>query len=325
MRTKERYFYKLKTKKLSQDLVLDIKTKFRDGYTPKEIIELYPNIKFQTIYGILRETTYKQIKVDGFKPIVREYADKYKYGKYSDLDNKMGVYCFYNKITHKKYIGSSKNIYKRIRSHFICCHYNTNNYKSSYNSEFYTDLRTYDFDDWYIYCVEEIKNNDIIYLRKREKYYINYFNTVNDGYNKTFETVNTLDYKNGEDNHNAILTNKEVYEIREDYKNGVKKKDCYQKYLNKMHWGGFTDVWNGRTYKDVHMDVYTDENKNFQKTNVDKSGVDNPRAKLNEQQVKEIRLLYDNGMSISNLCKMFSIGKTAMRGVCKRESYKEVV
>ena len=62
-------------------------------------------------------------------------------------------------------------------------HFNTyNNSKTrTYNFKLYQAMRKYGFDNFEFSIIEECKNDE---LEEKEKYYIELFNTVQDGYNE---------------------------------------------------------------------------------------------------------------------------------------------
>ena len=80
------------------------------------------------------------------------------------------VYCYTNIINNKKYIGQSKDIQRR-------CH--PSNYKGSI--KFYNAIQKYGWDSF----TQEILANDLTRDEANflEEQYIQYFNTVEDGYN----------------------------------------------------------------------------------------------------------------------------------------------
>lgn len=90
-----------------------------------------------------------------------------------------GIYCIYNKINHKRYIGQSTNIYMRR-----CCHlselrgnYHCNNHlQNAYNK-----YGEENFEFFIVELCDDKKLNDY------EKFWIDYYNTFNMdyGYNRT--------------------------------------------------------------------------------------------------------------------------------------------
>lgn len=90
----------------------------------------------------------------------------------------VGIYCIENKINHKKYIGQSKDIHKRMLQHVNDAKNNINK-----NFEFYQDINKYGVDSFNFYVLEEC---DCQLLEEKEMYYIEKYNTVEDGYNNTY-------------------------------------------------------------------------------------------------------------------------------------------
>ena len=87
-----------------------------------------------------------------------------------------GIYCITNKINNKKYIGQSKNIYKRWKQH-------KNKIKSNDNNYLYNAIRLYGLENFSFEIIEECSIDE---LNEREIYYINYFDSYNNGYNSTY-------------------------------------------------------------------------------------------------------------------------------------------
>lgn len=91
----------------------------------------------------------------------------------------IGIYKITNTINNMCYIGQSKNIHKRW-----------NNHKSVYNNEnaheydyyLYRAMRKYGIENFTFDVIEEC---DINSLNDREIYWINYYDSYNNGYNST--------------------------------------------------------------------------------------------------------------------------------------------
>jgi group I intron endonuclease len=88
-----------------------------------------------------------------------------------------GIYCIENIIDNKKYIGKSVNIEKRWEIHkrklFSSVHVNIH-LLNAWNK--------YGETNFIFRIIEECSKNN---LDKKEIFYINYFDTINNGYNKT--------------------------------------------------------------------------------------------------------------------------------------------
>ena len=91
---------------------------------------------------------------------------------------KQGIYCITCAINGKKYIGSTKNIYRRINLHK--CKLNKNDLKHN-NQYFIDDWNKYGYENFDYYVLEYTEKN----LKDKETYYIELYDTINreKGYN----------------------------------------------------------------------------------------------------------------------------------------------
>lgn len=96
------------------------------------------------------------------------------------MSNKIvtGIYCFVNKINHKKYVGQSINVFDRKSQHKY-------RYKidgdSGYNSAFHSALRKYGWDNFSFYILQECLPED---LDRKEIHWIKKMNSLSpNGYN----------------------------------------------------------------------------------------------------------------------------------------------
>ena len=96
------------------------------------------------------------------------------------MSNKIitGIYCFVNKINHKKYVGQSINVFDRKNQHKY-------RYKidgdSGYNSAFHSALRKYGWDNFSFYILQECSPED---LDRKEVHWIKKMNSLSpNGYN----------------------------------------------------------------------------------------------------------------------------------------------
>lgn len=97
------------------------------------------------------------------------------------------IYIIKNKINDKVYIGQTIN---KIETRFI-------NHKMASRIEdtkFYRAIRKYGEDNFYIELLEEV---DINSLNEREQYWINFYDSYNNGYNSTLggDGVQKIDYE----------------------------------------------------------------------------------------------------------------------------------
>ena len=91
----------------------------------------------------------------------------------------IGIYKFQNKINQKVYIGQSINIEKRYNAHIN----RVKNKKSNqYNSVLHQAIRKYGIQNFTFEVIQECSVKD---LDEREKYWIQYYDSFNNGYNCT--------------------------------------------------------------------------------------------------------------------------------------------
>lgn len=90
-----------------------------------------------------------------------------------------GIYKIENNINHNIYIGQSKNIKDRWRSHKSNA-FNQNS--KDYNMVIYQAIRKYGIDAFSFEVLEECSQE---LLNEKEKYWIQYYDSYNSGYNST--------------------------------------------------------------------------------------------------------------------------------------------
>ena len=172
-----------------------------------------------------------------------------------------GIYKITNKINNKCYIGKSINIEERWKYHI-------RNIKSSreFDKPLYRAFRKNGISNFSFEIIEELEKYEDI-ANEREKYWIKYFDCygADKGYNATIggdggQTCSNYRKKYGK------LSEEEVFYIRERYKECKYPKSYIYKYefVNKISERGFSAIWTGQNSKDIHYDVYTEENKKKQ-------------------------------------------------------------
>lgn len=80
------------------------------------------------------------------------------------------IYCYTNNINNKKYIGQSKDIKRRCKP---------SNYKGC--TKFYNAIKKYGIENFSFIILED--NLTLEEANNREEYYIQYYNTIQNGYN----------------------------------------------------------------------------------------------------------------------------------------------
>lgn len=109
------------------------------------------------------------------------------------LIGKSGVYCLVNLKNMKKYIGSSKNLYNRIYSHFFNLKYNKHHSIHLQNS--YNKYKKF----YFTYFILDFCNVDN--LEKNEQYFIDVFNPE---YNKRLDSTRNTGLSPSKETRNKI-------------------------------------------------------------------------------------------------------------------------
>ncbi|OUQ14271.1 hypothetical protein B5E87_03670 [Massilimicrobiota sp. An142] len=170
----------------------------------------------------------------------------------------IGIYMIKNRINSKKYIGQSINIEKRWKDHIKMSHTNIR------NNHLYNALKKYGIENFDFSVLEECTKDE---LNIREKYWINYYQTVdrNKGYNAT-SGGDSHYYLRDESKQKISQTRKELYantNLAEVYSIAMKKKiakdDTYYKQLASQQAQD-----NIRKIKSLNKRAYwsNEENKN---------------------------------------------------------------
>lgn len=184
----------------------------------------------------------------------------------------IGIYKIENLINHKIYIGQSNNLQRREKEHFST----KNRYSSSKIDKAIIEFGPENFS---FEILEECKIEE---LNDRERYWIQYYDSFNFGYNQTKGGQNTYCER-------RKLTTEDVITIRKAYANHENWQVVYQKYSNIISSDGFKHIWQGNRWKNIMPEVYTEENKTYYK----KLGQFQPGCgQLTDEEVIEIRQRY---------------------------------
>ena len=124
----------------------------------------------------------------------------------------------------------------------------------------------------------------------------------------------------------GVLEYDEIIDIRKRYANGEYWKDVYQDYKDKFqNQMSFWNVYNGKNYKLVMPEVFTEENKKIH-SSLKASGSRNPKAKLNIDDVKKIRKMQEDGIKNTEIYKLFpQVTPTTIRDIINYKTWKTLV
>ena len=118
----------------------------------------------------------------------------------------------------------------------------------------------------------------------------------------------------------------EVIDIRQRYANGEYWKTVYEDYkdLYPDKWT-FWNIYNGNRYIYVMPEVFTSENRK-KHSSLARSGSNNGRAKLKEQDVLDIRKKHEEGFSNSEIYKLYpQVTPTSIRDIINGKTWKNLL
>lgn len=210
----------------------------------------------------------------------------------------IGIYKYTNKLNGKSYIGQSICIENRQKQHL---------YDALYRPEKGTGIdvaiNKYGIDNFEFEILEECSENE---LDEKEAYWIEKYNTYYEGYNRTPGGVSLR----GENHPRAILTEQEVWALREAYGNRIKRSIAFKPYLEK----GITErcllkVWSGENWPNVHSDVYTEENREWHKKQVghseDQAGQSSQDRAIKQAEIDAWVIEFQKGKTVHAIAKQY--------------------
>ncbi len=192
----------------------------------------------------------------------------------------IGIY----KITEKKnpnnfYIGQSNDIERRFKEHI---------YKTYEQSRIPFDEEiTKKGKDAFLFEVLEICS--INELNDKERYWIKKLNAVNSGNKNEGGLTDVI----GEHNPKAKLTEQDVIRIRQAYANHERQKDVYEEFKDKISFGYFQNLWQGRSWSHIMPEVFTSKNKEYY-IYQNSQGSNGALAQFTEEEVINLRKRYVN-------------------------------
>lgn len=245
----------------------------------------------------------------------------------------IGIYKFTNLINNKSYIGQSIDIEKRYKEHKRN-HLNPN--YNNYNSKFYRALRKYGFENFSYEIIIECSQEECL---SKEVEYILVYDSYNNGYNSTKggednpsfnqeivekrtkqllenPAINAKLSHKGEENPNALLTEKDVIDIRKRFLNKEDKNSVYEIYKNKIGYSGFDYCWRGKTWSLVMPEV-------FEERIIENRG----GSKLTREDVIDIKTRLKNKENIELIYQDYKnkIGKAGFKKIRLGYTWKDVI
>lgn len=209
-----------------------------------------------------------------------------------------GIYVITNKINNKKYIGKSSDIKKRWE-------YHKQKYESTreWNKTLYKAFRKYGVQNFSFEIIEVLDINYNERCNEREKFWISYYDSYNNGYNETEGGDGGVTVKDPRASYGK-LTREEVIYLRKRYLE-CKYPASYiweNEFKNKITKRGFQAIWIGQKAQDIMPEVFTQKNREKQiRLSREHEGVLRRRISLKEKQKIKERIV--NGEKRLNIWK----------------------
>ena len=190
----------------------------------------------------------------------------------------IGIY----KITEKEnpnnfYVGKSNDIQRRFKEH------QTKTYEQS-RIPFDKEIQNKGKD---AFTYEVLEECEVEQLSEKEAYWVEKLKAKDSG-NKFDGGLRDVV---GSHNPNAKLTEEDVINIRKAYNNHYKQREVYEDYKDKITFQSFQNLWQGRSWAHIMPEVFTEENKQYYKTEQSK-GEQSTGAKFTNEEVIAIRTRY---------------------------------
>lgn len=204
------------------------------------------------------------------------------------------IYLYRKKDNNKVvYVGITCNVKQRRKQHEKIEPFN--NLRNEYNYPLSRAFRKYGVDAFSFEIIEEIEDRDKANIR--EDYWINYYDTIKNGYNQMRGGTNR-----------TVLSNEDIKEIKKQLKEGKSYKIISQNFNCSESW--LSLINNGESYRDEN-EQYPLCAKKYGK-------------RLNKEQIYDIiELLISKDVKIKDIAKKYNVSDNVIVRINQGQSYKQ--
>ena len=204
------------------------------------------------------------------------------------------IYLYRKKDNNKVvYVGITCDIKQRRKQHEKDEAFN--NLRKEYNYPLSRAFRKYGIDAFSFEIIEEIENRDEANIK--EDYWINYYNTIKNGYNQI---------RGGE--NRTVLSDEDIKKIKQQIKEGKTYKTISKNFNCSESW--LSLINNGEAYRDENEQYPLFAKKNGKR--------------LNKEQVHDIiELLKSKNIKIKDIAKKYNISDNVIIRINQGQSYKQ--
>lgn len=241
-----------------------------------------------------------------------------------------GIYCWFDEIGGKIYIGSAKRIWNRFLTYRCCFNNKSGNcFSNRLNLKMRNFIKKYGTHRLKFYILEIFCGTQSE-LRVLEQKYLDKYKPFNEnGFNVADKTKDYIAFKfkketrdritalvSGENSSLAILNNENVIDIKKSLAKGEKLKVLAKKY------GVSTTVISNIKRKISWKHIKISDEEENKLTELSKKSLKN---KYSEDLVKKIKLDLSTGMKMTDIAKKYNVSYTGVSGLKYGHFYKDII
>lgn len=239
--------------------------------------------------------------------------EEYIFPDINDIYNKSGIYKILNTYNNKIYIGSSVNLYNRLHTH-------ANNLKRNIhkNNHLQCSWNKYGASYFIFDVIEYVQDTNK--LIEREQFWMDYFKSYDDnfGYNIDKFSKNCL----------GIIRSEETKIKISNSMKGIKKseetKQKMRRPKNKTLCKTIDEINKSKKIKYKKPKYKKTKEEIHKQRSESQRGSNNPRAKLNENDIINIKLLIINGIKIKDIAKQYQMSENSIYNIKNGVRWKHV-
>lgn len=228
----------------------------------------------------------------------------------------IGIYKITNLINNKVYIGSSIAINQRWSKHRQ--HLKENKH---HNDHLQKAWNLYGQEQFQFEIIENTALDHIV-LEQRETYWMEFYNSFNEevGYNIYHHPRGPLGYKYPPSFGDAM---KERIRQHGHSWTGKKHSEETKKKMSLAQTGKVLSEETKAKLSKARLGFKSSE-ESKEKISTATKGENNPRALLNKEDVLKIRELYQTGMKIAVISRVYEVSWSAISNIVKNKNWKNI-
>ena len=218
----------------------------------------------------------------------------------------VGIYAIKNKINNKIYIGRSTDIQRRWTTHL-------RDARKGSLCKIHIAMRKLGIENFYLEVIEECSVNN---LNEKEQFYIDKFDSWQNGYNNG----NSSNFLNGERNPNAKMLEQDIKEIRIRQSYLIEnRREIFEDYKDRITWTNFLYICKYKTWSDILKEFNTSDIMDWHKRQLG-----NEAKKFSLNQLEEIvRLRYKEKLSYQKIADIYDKNRKTIERIFTNVYYKK--